>query len=242
MKRAFVIAAGIMLALAAFFRFALIGYSFLSYCLAAAAVVALLYGFLLRRHAKKSIIALTVLLAMGFALFTALEIPIVRDAKGDRDVDADYIIVLGAGVNGSTPSLSMVNRLTPTVEYMSSHPNCIAIVSGGQGEGEDVTEARAMYDYLSARGVDGSRIIMEDKATSTEENLRYSFAIIGEELEESTVAVVSSEYHLHRAKTMASMLGKDVFGIPGRTSYPVLMINYFIREAFAMLSLHVFGL
>ncbi len=242
MKKGFYIAAGMILVVAAFLRFALIGYSFLAYCLVCAAAVVLIYGFLLRRKYKKLLILLTVLLVIGFALFLVMEIPVIVDSFGDEDVDADYIIVLGAGVNGSVPSLSMVNRLTPTIEYLESHPDCVAILTGGQGEGENLSEAQAMYDYLTDRGVAPERLIMEDKATSTEENLKFSFDIIGGELHSSIIAVVSSEYHLHRAKTMAAMLGVEVYGIPGRTSYPVLMINYFIREAFGMVHLHVFGI
>ncbi len=242
MKKGFYIAAGVILVIAAFLKFALIGYSFLAYCLCCAAAVVLIYGFLLKRKCRKTIIALTVLLCLGFCLFLTMEIPVIIDSFGDEDVDADYIIVLGAGVNGSVPSLSMVNRMTPTIEYLESHPDCKAILTGGQGEGENLSEAQAMFDYLTARGIDPAQLIMEDKATSTEENLKFSFEIIGEELDSSTIAVVSSEYHLHRAKTMAKMLGVEVYGIPGRTSYPVLMTNYFIREAFGMVHLYVYGL
>ncbi len=242
MKKGFVIAAGVILAIAAFLRFALVGYSFLAYCLCCAAAVVLIYGFLLRKRARRCIIALSIVLALGFGLFAAMELPVILDARGDRDVDADYVIVLGAGVNGSVPSLSMRNRLDAALEYMEAHPDSIAILTGGQGAGEDISEAQAMYDWLIKNSMDSSRLILEDKATSTEENLKFSFDIIGDEAATATVAVVSSEYHLHRAKVMASMLGHEVYGIPGRTSYPVLMINYFIREAFGMVHLYVYGM
>ncbi|MBR5490794.1 MAG: YdcF family protein [Oscillospiraceae bacterium] len=242
MKKGFIISALAIFAVALFLRFALVGYSFLAYCLMCAAAVVLIYGFLIWKKLKALIIILTILLILGFALFLVMEIPVIIDSFGDKDVDADYIIVLGAGVRGSVPSLSMINRMTPTIEYMESHPDCIAILTGGQGEDEDLSEALAMYNYLTERGIDPQRLIMEDKATSTEENLKFSFDIIGDELAEATIGVVSSEYHLHRAKTMAKMLGVEVYGIPGRTSYPVLMINYFIREAFGMVHLKVYGI
>jgi len=242
MKRGFIIAAAVMFAAAAFMAFALVGYRFSAVCLGCAAAVVLVYGFLIARKAKKTITALSVLIALGFGLFAWLEIPVIIESRGDKDVEADYIIVLGAGVNGSVPSLSMVNRLTPTIEYLESHPDCVAILTGGQGQGENLSEAQAMFDYLTAHGVEAERLILEDKATSTAENLQFSFDIIGEELGSATIAVVSSEYHLCRAKTMAKMLGVEVFGIPGRTTYPVLRMNYFIREAFGMLHLRVFGM
>lgn len=242
MKRGFIIASGIMLAVAVFMAFVLVGYRFSAVCLACAAVVVFIYGFLIEKRAKKCITALSCVLALGFALFAWLEIPVISASDGDSDVDADYLIVLGAGVNGSVPSLSMVNRLTPTIEYMQSHPDCRAVLTGGQGSGENLSEAQAMFDYLTAHGVDGSRLILEEKATSTAENLQFSFEIIDREAENAVIAVVSSEYHLCRAKEMAKMLGVEVYGIPGHTSYPVLKINYFIREAFGMLHLKVFGL
>ena len=242
MKKGFILSAAMIFAVALFLRFALIGYSFLAYCLMCAAGVVLIYGFLVWKKLKVLIIILTVLLLLGFILFLAMEIPVIIDSFGDKDVDADYIIVLGAGVNGSVPSLSMINRMTPTIDYLEAHPDCVAILTGGQGEGENLSEAQAMFDYLTARGISPEQLIMEPKASSTEENLKFSFEIIGSELDSSTIAVVSSEYHLHRAKTMAKMLGVEVYGIPGRTSYPVLMINYFIREAFGMVHLKVFGI
>lgn len=242
MKRGFIIASGIMIAVAAFMAFVLVGYRFSAVCLACAAIVVLIYGFLIGRKAKKCITVLSCILAVGFALFAWLEIPVINASRGDSDIDADYLIVLGAGVNGSVPSLSMVNRLTPTIEYMQSHPRCVAILTGGQGSGENLSEAQAMFDYLTAHGVDSSRLILEEKATSTAENLEFSFDIIDQEVQSSVIAVVSSEYHLCRAKEMARMLGVEVYGIPGNTSYPILKINYFIREAFGMLHLKVFGL
>jgi len=242
MKKDFYITAGIILVIAAFLKFALVGYSFLAYCLVCAAAVVLIYGFLLNRKCRRTLIALTVLLCLGFCLFLAMEIPVIIDSFGDDDVEADYVIVLGAGVNGSKPSLSMLNRLWAANGYLHNFPDSMAILTGGQGKGEDISEAQAMYDWLVDAGIEPERLIIEDKATSTEENLKFSFEIIGDELESSTVAVVSSEYHLHRAKVMGKMLGTELYGIPARTSYPVLMINYFIREAFGMVHLYVYGI
>ena len=56
----------------------------------------------------------------------------------------DYIIVLGAGLKGDTPSLALERRLEKAAEYMNKNGNAIAIVSGGQGKGETISEAQAM--------------------------------------------------------------------------------------------------
>ena len=84
---------------------------------------------------------------------------------------------------------------------------------------------------------------MEPNATSTEENLRYSFEIIRNRGDEpdGNVAVVSSAYHLFRAKSMARLQGVQAAGVAAPWGYKMVMLNYFIREAFGVTHLWVFG-
>ena len=229
------IAAVVCFAVAAFLNYALIGYETLALTFAGIGVVILL--FLIFTKILK--IILIVILCVGLLIFGAAEFPVLQAAGGDPDADADYLIVLGAGVNGSTPSLSMVNRLTAALDYLNAHPDCTAVVSGGQGEGEDITEAQAMYDWLTARGIAPERVVREEKATSTLENLQFSIALIPE-AQRASIAVVSSEYHLYRAKLLAKVLGYDVLGVPAETTLPVLKLNYFIREALGVMYYTVF--
>ena len=249
MRKIWLIPAGISLVLAAFMKFALIGYvvtSVLLFCLACLFVV---LGLLERLHAKRPAlarrlrIALVSVLAVGLAVFTAMEIPVIKNAKTDRDAQAPYLLVLGAGVNGTTPSLSLYNRLSAALGYLIENPDAVAIVSGGQGPGEDITEAEAMRIWLESAGIAPERIIKEEKATSTMENLSFSLDII-ESLggdRSGRVAIVTSEYHLYRAKSMAASLGAQPLGVAAKTTLPVLKINYFIREAFAVAYMKVFG-
>lgn len=162
--------------------------------------------------------------------------PIVGAASGDGDREYDYIIVLGAAVHGDTPSLSLVERMSAARDYMQAHPQTIAIVSGGQGSDENVSEAAAMTAWLTDNGIDKSRIIAEDKATSTLENLEYSFNIIRQRGDDpnDSCAVVTSEYHIYRAKLLAQSLDVSVGSVAARTTYVPIMINYFIREAFGV--------
>lgn len=232
MNRGWYIAAGICFILAAILKFALVGYGTSALLLTAAGVVALIYPRLPFRPRR----ILTGLLLMGVILFVLAEIPIIRAAGGDQMKDADYIIVLGAGVNGSTPSLSMVNRLEATLDYLETYPDCVAILSGGQGSGENISEADAMARWLRERGIAGERLVLETESTSTEENLKNSLRLIPDASTQS-IGVVSSEYHLYRAKIMAAALGYSVAGIPAHTSILPLKLNYFIREAFAVVYL-----
>lgn len=243
-----IIAAALCFAFAAYFRFALIGYGFLAYVLAGAGVIAAfiaLVSTLGRKHPKtaariRSIIGM--LLAAAALAFAVAEIPVVMAAQTDDDPEAPYLIVLGAGLNGSAPSLSLHNRLDAALQYLETYPDAMAVVTGGRGEGEDITEAAAMQAWLESRGIDPERIVKEENAVSTYENIQFSLGLINElgGDPEGKVAIVTSEYHLYRAKKIAEELGADPLGVAGETTLPVLKINYFIREAFAVLYMWVF--
>lgn len=121
------------------------------------------------------------ILAIVFPIFLFLELPIINAAHTSVPRSVDYLILLGAGVNGTIPSLSLLDRLETTAEYMHANPDCKVIVTGGQGLGEDITEAEAMETYLINQNITADRIIKEEQATNTYENLAYSLKIIESE-------------------------------------------------------------
>ena len=163
MNKKRLIIAGIIFLAGLLLRFGFSGHDFIAYSLFLVSVLIVVFGFV--GKTLKQLIAL--LLAMGVVYFAIIEIPIIDEASGDGDFDADYLIVLGAAVHGDTPSLSLVERLRAAKDYLDAHPNTVAIVSGGQGSGENMSEAQAMYDWLCKSGIDPDRIIKEDKAVST---------------------------------------------------------------------------
>lgn len=226
------IIAGIIFLAGLLLRFAFSGHNFIAYGMFLVSVLIVVFGVV--GKTLKRLIAL--LLAMGVVYFAIIEIPIIGEASGDGNFDADYLIVLGAAVHGDTPSLSLVERLTAAKDYLDKHPNTVAIVSGGQGSGENVSEAQAMYDWLCKSGIDHERIIMEDKAVSTYENLKFSREIINGRSNNPapTIAVVSSEYHLFRAKLIAKSLDMEIHTVAAHTTYFTVKLNYFIREAFGV--------
>ena len=218
--------------------FAFTGHGFLGYALCFAGLVI----FLLRSCNKTAKRVICAVLAVGIIYFAAVEVPIVAASRRLPETEPEYIIVLGASVHGSTPSLSLIERMEAARGYLEEHPDCIAIVSGGQGDDENLSEAQAMFNYLTEKGIAAQRVIMEDEATSTYENLSNSFDIIRKlGGEPSDSAVVSSEYHLYRAELIARGLGAEISGIPAHTTYPTVRLNYFIREAFGVTYQFVFG-
>ena len=238
------IGAGFCLLIAAFFAFVLAGYRFAAFFFLLLAGALAIYGLAawLRpekpRAAKVLGRGMTVTICILAALLIGIEIPIVSAARGDAEPEAEYLLVLGAGVNGRSPSLSLVNRLEAALEYLQRYPKAKCIVSGGMGPGEEITEAACMYTWLTENGVDSGRLLLEDRAENTEENIAFSMALVPEG---SKIAIVSSEYHLFRAKLLAERQGVDAFGVPAKTSLPVLKLSGFFREAFGVVYLWIFG-
>lgn len=233
----YLIAVAVCLALAAFFTFALTGYGFLGLCFVALAALILVFMGLkaLSRRREKAARrlrrALIVLLILFFAAAGATEAVVIAHAAPSAGGE-DYAIVLGAGVNGTVPSLSLHRRLEAALKYAGENPNATLILSGGQGRGEEISEARCMFDWLTRNGVDADRLIMEDNSTSTRENLTFSREII-DSLggTEKPVAIVTAGYHLARAELMAGDLGYEtVTSYPAPAGYPVLELNYYLRE------------
>ena len=163
--------------------------------------------------------------------------------KGKPDTPCQYVIVLGAGVNGTTPSQSLQWRIHTAYEYLTANPQVQCIASGGQGPDETISEAQCIYDHLTARGIDGSRIWLEDRSTSTQENIRFSLDLIESKtgIRPDTAGILSSEYHLYRAGQFAEQQGLSAVGIPAGTQRPGLFLSYFLREIFAVLYYSIFG-
>ena len=219
-------------------------------CLCATAVLFIFYlleHFARRGHraAAWCELALIAALLLGFSLFTVLETMVVRGSFADEsDAPVSAVIVLGAGVNGETPSLTLRTRIDAAAAYLEEHPDVPVVLSGGQGPGEAITEAECMRRALVRRGADESRLYPEERSTSTQENLRYSRAIL-EELgvdPARRVAIVTSDFHLCRARLM---WGGDTAAVPAHLPstlyFQCLTVNYFIREAFGLAAYFVYG-
>lgn len=155
---------------------------------------------------------------------------LMAKASNNPPKEPDILIVLGCKVNGSTPSQMLRRRLDATYEYMLDNEDVKCIVSGGKGANEDISEAQAMYNYLTAKGISADRIIIEDKSTSTKENLEFSKAILDELNLPYNITIVSDSYHQFRAKLIAQELGyENIHSVSGYTR-TALIPTYWIRE------------
>lgn len=175
----------------------------------------------------------------GFCLFLVLEGAIIYHSTRRADPGVDYLIVLGAQVRGTTVSKSLKRRLDTASDYLLENKETRVIVSGGQGSGEDISEAEAMYRYLVTKGIAADRILKEDQSTNTEENIRYSRKLMDSET--ATVAVVTNGFHVFRSTGIAKKQGLVQIQGLAAPSDPILTVNYYIREAVGVLKDFVIG-
>lgn len=191
-------------------------------------------------HGLKGVLTLCIL--AGIAAFLTAECFVLSGARTETQKSADCILILGAGIDGTEPSLTLQKRLDAALAYLETHPGLPVVVSGGQGKREVTTEASVMARYLQEHGIAENQIYLEDQARNTEENIAYSKVIMEEKgFPHETVGVVSSEFHLYRAKKIAESQGMQTTGIAAETPYMILRVNYFIREAFALLKQAAFS-
>ena len=184
---------------------------------------------------KKLKVSVSVFLILTLIYFMTMHILISSEIANIPDNNSDYAIILGARLYGYIPSPSLALRLDTAIEYLRASPRTIAIVSGGQGKGESMSEAEAMKSYLEDRGISAERIVIEDKSTNTKENLELSFEKAGMHgaSEESSFLIISSKYHLYRAKLLARRIGFEADVLPSEVPSSVKAASW-IREYFAL--------
>ena len=150
----------------------------------------------------------------------------------------EYIIVLGAHVEGTRLTLALLERTRRALKYLQENPETKAVLSGGKGTGEAITEAQAMYYYLTEHGIKEERLILEERSTSTAENLKFSLDLIG--LDHS-VGVVTNHFHVFRGTAIGRKCGcREIYPIPSRYRSWRLLI-YIPREILAIIKDKIIG-
>lgn len=192
------------------------------------------------RVGRGAVRVLSVLLVAGFVISGFFGCLILRDMDADEPEGEVTLVVLGCQVNGETPSLALYSRLQAAEAFLNANPKAACILSGGQGEGEWISEAEAMRRWLRERGISDDRLYLEDRSTSTAENLAYSKALAEREGLPTRFVIATSEFHLYRSRQMAADLGLDSFSCPGKTP-DSLFFSQFVREILAVAKYHVFG-
>lgn len=164
-------------------------------------------------------ILLSVLLFAGF---------VIRGMNDYAKAGCDYVIVLGAGVNGSRPSEILQRRIDAAFVYLEANPDAKVIGTGGQGIGEAVSEGKCIANELQAMGISADRILYEEKSTTTVENMKFALEVMPDR--PHRIAVVSNGFHISRSKLILSnYTNAQIYGIAA-TGGGLLTPHYILRE------------
>ena len=125
-----------------------------------------------------AVLAVCILLGVLYCL--VLSVLMLRAAYRKPQEKPQAVIVLGCKVRGTTPSLMLSRRIRAAYEKLNEDPALIAVVSGGKGDNEEISEAECMANELTRMGIAPERILLEDQSTSTSENLRFSKKLLDE--------------------------------------------------------------
>lgn len=176
---------------------------------------------------------------IGLFCFFFVEALIITGFSAKGVPELDYIIVLGAQLKTTGPSKVLQMRLDTAYDYLLENPNTKVIVSGGQGSNEPDTEAQGMFEYLTALGIQEERIIKEDRSRNTIQNILYSSKYLNKE--EDKVGIVSNNFHIFRATSIAKANGyENICGIAA-PSYTFLQPNNMLREFLGVVKDFLFG-
>ena len=174
-----------------------------------------------------------------FILFITVEGFIIAKFNEKAGTDVDYLIVAGAQVYADGPSRVLKFRLDTAAEYLKVHTCTICIVTGGKGSNEVRPEAEVMADYLMANGIGKSRILIENRSTTTTENMINAAAMYNST--DSSTAIVTNNFHLFRSMRIAKKQGiNNICGIAAGST-PLYLPNNLLREFCGVCKDFLFG-
>ena len=160
----------------------------------------------------------------------------ILGCAGGTAGEFEVLLVLGTHVQGTEPTSMLSDRIDAAADYLKAHPSVLCVVSGCLGRRSQITEAECLHRELVKKGIEADRILQESQAASTMDNLVFSLAL----LEQITgrrpqnLGILSSEFHLLRARMCAERQGINAVLLPAKTRHKPTLILYFFREILAV--------
>ncbi|MDP4084987.1 MAG: YdcF family protein [Bacillota bacterium] len=184
-----------------------------------------------KKGVKKSLYVLYCIFIIGCFYIGILQYKISQCHLQPVPKKADYLIILGASVKGTEPSLVLKYRIKTAEIYLKKNKNTIAIASGGKGINERISEAESIRRELIKKGIPDQRIFLENRSTSTDENIKFSKRLIP--YSEEKGIVVTNDFHMYRALMIAKDHGLNLYGLPAKTPLVAIPKSY-IHEYLAL--------
>ena len=174
--------------------------------------------------------------AIGVLLVVVIETNVVKHFRETAAPDLDYIIVLGAQIRETGPTVVLRWRLDAAYAYLVENPDTVCVTAGGQGANEPCPEAEMMRDYLVEAGISPERIVTETTSRNTVENIRNVLALPGlPDPAAARVGIVTNDFHMYRALAIAKKQGiVHAQGISAR-SLALFLPNNMFREVAGVL-------
>ena len=171
---------------------------------------------------------------VGIAAAIATGIFITR--KVNTDDRFDYLLVLGSTVNGTAPSIMLSERIRAAYDYLAAHPEVICIPTGAKNPDADIPEAQCIANELISMGIAPGRIWIEEHATSTRENLRFSRSLIQQHTGKlpDHIGVITSDFHAFRVRLTAARQGISAAVLGVRSAHTIFYYPAFLREIIAV--------
>lgn len=205
------------------------------------------------RRSRAWLWALCILLVAGVAFFAVLTVIIGLHSRDRLVGQPQTMVIFGCQVKPDGPSILLRDRLETALAYLEDHPDVTVVVTGGKGDDEHQSEAQCMYDYLTARGVDGGKIYREDRSRNTWQNVNYTLELMAEEGWDITndVLLVSNGFHLARIELLwdrarSGMLQGETYSdqyistLAAPVSHKPSAVQMFFREPLALVKSFVF--
>ena len=181
----------------------------------------------------KALICLVCIVAIIVVAYcTTVTVKVLSYSKNDADIPANTpAILLGCMVEGEKPGKMLQKRIDSAYKYLSENPEAVCVLSGGQGRDENISEAQAMYNSLTAAGISPERLIIEDRSKDTRENIANSKALLGDV---SQVVIITTDFHQFRASVIAGRNGLKTYACSSKSGVFSLPTNI-VREWFTLL-------
>lgn len=215
--------------------------------LGALGVCCLMEGFFVAKEkahplAHKIAQAGRILFTLFCVSFIGIQVLIIGGQTSDPEAeDAQYVLVLGAHILQTRPSDALIERCKTAADYLKAHPDATAILCGGQGTNEPMPESHMMRKYMiETLDVAPERLLVEDTSRNTIQNIRNAKHLYN--LQDYRCAVISSDFHLARARRLMAQAGLDPYGVPApMPDVPLIESASHMREYCSTLGLLLTG-
>ncbi len=183
------------------------------------------------------------IITVGMCIYLFLIGYVLFFAHSTATYSENAVIVLGCGLNrDGTPGPTLTKRLEGCIEYYNKNPDCYVVVSGSYSRFNNVTEGIAMKNYLLENNIPDEKILLDEKATNTRENFRYSMELLNQKnIPTENICYITNSFHVYRSGIYARQEG---FAFPKAVSVSTdyaVFIPAVLREVYAVAAMMIFN-